>query len=122
MQAQISHSRIAANVFARYTGGMTLNLRIRPIRKDRGLTIAQLAERIGVSTAHLSEVERGVKNVNNHLLERLAAALSVKPEDLIASAESRDVIALSAILEQLSPEDRERVQAFAQALALAPKA
>jgi len=93
---------------------MTLNLNIRSIRKQRGLRISDLAEMVGVSTAHMSEVERGVKNLNNHLIERLSAALKVPPEALIADATG--VSKLTPILSQLDDGDLGRVEAFALAL------
>lgn len=62
---------------------MSLNLKIRELRKAKGLTIAQLAEKVGVSTPHMSEVERGVKNLNNHLIERISASLNVGASELI---------------------------------------
>jgi transcriptional regulator with XRE-family HTH domain len=99
---------------------MGLTIRIREIRKQRGLTLEQLAPMVGISVPHLSQVERGVKNVNNHLLERIAKALGVAPYELIA--EGPPVAStLDAICSQLTPEDRERVETFARAL-LATKA
>lgn len=79
------------------------------------MTLAELAGRINVSVPHLSEVERGVKRVNNHLLERLSDALNVTPDKLI-SAESRDGEDLSRMIAGLGPEDHARVEAFVRAL------
>jgi transcriptional regulator with XRE-family HTH domain len=93
---------------------MKLDLRIREIRQGKGLTLAQLAARIGVSTAHLSEVERGVKRVNNHLLERLSEALGVTPPDLVGGPPPLG--ALEEILAQLDEEGQAKVEAYASAL------
>lgn len=97
---------------------MGLNLKIRTIRQDRGLTLKQLAARIGVSVPHLSGVERGVKNLNNHLIERIARELGVEPPELVGkpSSPSEDLTRLNETIVQLSPEDRSRVEAFALAL------
>ena len=116
MQAQISHSRIPTALYACYQVGMDLHLRIRDIRQERELTLAELAGKVGVSIPHLSEVERGKKNLNNHLLVRLAAALGVTPEDLIASDSRSALAALHAELSSLDAEDRDRVRAFVAAL------
>lgn len=116
MQAQISHCRIPTALYACYQVGMDLHLRIRDIRKERDLTLAELAGKVGVSIPHLSEVERGKKNLNNHLLVRLAAALGVTPEDLIASDSRSALAALHAELSSLDAEDRDRVRAFVAAL------
>lgn len=93
---------------------MNLVLRIRELRKARGLTIAQLAAMINVSVPHMSEVERGKKNLNNHLMTRIAAALNVRPQDLIA--ENDEITRLNSILGNLSPQDIDRVEAFALGL------
>lgn len=116
MQAQISHYKIPRALFACYQVGMDLNLRIREIRQERDLTLADLAGKVGVSIPHLSEVERGKKNLNNHLLVRLADALGVTPEDLIASDNRSALAALHSELSSLEPEDRDRVRAFVAAL------
>ncbi len=94
---------------------MKLDLKIREIRRERGMTLADLAGRINVSVPHLSEVERGVKKINNHLLERLSDALDVTPDRLI-SAEARSPDHLSAMIDRLGPSDVARVEAFVQGL------
>lgn len=95
---------------------MDLNLRIRQIRQKRKLTIAQLAEMVGVSTPHMSEVERGKKNLNNHLMVRIAQSLGVRPDDLISSDNRSALADLHADLSDLSPEDQQRVRDFVRAL------
>jgi len=96
---------------------MSLNLRIRTLRKTRGLTVAELAEMVSISVPHMSGVERGIKNLNNHLIERIADALSVHPSELITSEEMAQASRMAKLLESLSIEDQERVRAFAAALA-----
>lgn len=96
---------------------MALTLNIRQMRKDRGLTIQQLADQIGVSAPHLSEIERGKKNLNNHLITRLSTALGVEPAALIAATPIVSAAPhLRSVLERLSREDLARVEAFAEAL------
>lgn len=114
--ADVRYCQIALPDRARYSANMSLNLNIRAIRKERGLTIAQLASQIGISTPHMSEVERGVKNINNHILERVAVALRVPPEALIASPLGDDVAKMADKLRLLTPDDRARAEAFVDAL------
>jgi transcriptional regulator with XRE-family HTH domain len=95
---------------------MALTINIRQMRKDHGLTLDQLAARIGISAPHLSEVERGKKNLNNHLITRLAETFGVEPAALIAIPGSAGADRLQAILERLAPADQARVEAFAEAL------
>jgi transcriptional regulator with XRE-family HTH domain len=95
---------------------MELIIRIRELRLKKGLTQKDLGEMVGVSHVHVSQLERGIKNLNNHLLQRFAAALEVEPSDLILSETDDEIQRLSKSLRVLSPEDRERVEAFVSAL------
>jgi len=95
---------------------MELNIQIRRIRKERKLTIAELAEKVGVSTPHMSEVERGKKNLNNHLWERISTALGVAPSELIGVAPAGKWEHLKTIAESLSQSDLDRLTRFAEAL------
>jgi transcriptional regulator with XRE-family HTH domain len=99
-----------------YGDRMPLNINIRSLRKAKRLTIAELAAMIGVSTPHLSEVERGKKNLNNHLLLRISSALGVSPDTLIGGDRPADIELISSIVSQLDSDDRARVAAFAEAL------
>lgn len=46
-------------------------------RSDRGLTLTELATKVGVTPVHLSRVERGLKQPSPALLNRLTKALDV---------------------------------------------
>lgn len=97
-----------------YTSAMALDLRIRELREARGWSLDKLASQIGTSAPHLSQVERGVKNLNNRLIDALSDALGVEPFELFAPRQNRGQI--EAILNGLTAEDRARVEAFAAAL------
>ena len=98
------------------TVGVELSIRIRKLRKERGWTIAQLAERVGVSQPHMSEVERGKKNLNNHLLVRIADALKVKPHELIVTGTVPTQEEYKDLIGRLTPENRAHLVAVAEAL------
>jgi len=61
-----------------------MDLRIREFRKVRGLTLAGLASKAGISQSYLSQVERNDRRANADILERLARALEVDVVDLLA--------------------------------------
>ncbi|MBO9428504.1 helix-turn-helix transcriptional regulator [Sulfitobacter sp. R18_1] len=92
---------------------MKLPLRIRELRKKKHLTINQVAAEVGTSVSHISEVERGRKNVSNDLLLRIAIALDTEPYALIAP---EYLSPLADVMSGLTPEDRDRVLRFAEAL------
>lgn len=54
-----------------------LGLRIRQLRKARGLTQEVLAEMAGVHPVYLAGIERGKRNPAFRNLSRIAAALDV---------------------------------------------
>lgn len=90
-----------------------LNLRIREVRKQRGWTLAELAERVGCSIPHMSDLERGRKSMTNNTLASIAEALGVEPWELIADPETA---AFTRAFQGLSPEDQARVRSFVDGL------
>lgn len=54
-------------------------------RKRAGLTAAELAAAIGVSAAHISQIERGWRTPSNRVKERAAAILAIPVADLFPS-------------------------------------
>src|SRR6185437_5975589 len=62
---------------SRDNGSESLGAKLRHLRTARELTIAQLAERAGVSSGLISQIERGNSNPSIKTLQRLRAALGV---------------------------------------------
>ncbi|MDO9417189.1 helix-turn-helix domain-containing protein [Pararhizobium sp.] len=56
---------------------------IRTYRKYRGLTVTQLADAVGVSQPHLSDIENGKKTGSVEVLMRIAHTLKVDLDDLV---------------------------------------
>ena len=52
-----------------------LGSRLRALRADRDETLAQTAERAGISPQYLSEIERGRKEPSSEMIAALAGAL-----------------------------------------------
>lgn len=57
---------------------------IRKIRKDRGYTQEQLADLAGLHFTYISSVERGERNISIVNLEKIAKALAVETQRLLA--------------------------------------
>ena len=55
---------------------------LRTERLDRGERLADVAERAGVSTQYLSEVERGLKEPSSEILGAVSGALDLRLVDL----------------------------------------
>ena len=69
-----------------------LGVRVRDLRKDRGLTLEELAEASGVSRAMISKLERGEKNPTLVIAARLAEGLGVSLSRLAGVEERREVV------------------------------
>lgn len=65
-----------------------LGTKISRVRKLRGLTQMQLAERVGISTNALSLVETGVGFVTAETLEKIITVLNILPEQLFTFGDS----------------------------------
>jgi transcriptional regulator with XRE-family HTH domain len=63
-----------------------LGSRLRALRTERDETLAQTAERAGISPQYLSEVERGRKEPSSEMIAALAGALDVSVAELMADA------------------------------------
>ncbi|MEQ8968089.1 MAG: helix-turn-helix transcriptional regulator [Azospirillaceae bacterium] len=69
---------------------------VRAVREWRGLTQAALAERVGTSTAYVSQIETGRRHPRPELCGRLAVALDVDPEILAPRQSAREPIGTEA--------------------------
>jgi len=63
-----------------------LGRRLRALRTGRWETLAQTAERAGISPQYLSEIERGRKEPSSEMIAALAGALGISVADLMAGA------------------------------------
>jgi transcriptional regulator with XRE-family HTH domain len=74
-------------------GEDTLGRRLASIRKEQGYTQAELAERIGIIQALVSDYERDKLRLNAEMLVRFAQALNVSADEILGiSADKRKAI------------------------------
>lgn len=65
--------------------------RIQKLRKSRGLSLSELAEKAGVAKSYLSNVERNIQsNPSLQILEKIADVLNISLEGLIKDQGSMD--------------------------------
>ena len=70
---------------------------LRQERQAREERLVDVAERAGVSTQYLSEVERGLKDPSSEMLQAIAGALDLTVRQLVTRVSgSGDVLALAA--------------------------
>lgn len=73
---------------------MTLRLRIKQLREQRGMTQEQLAKLCGTQQPQIAKLENGERRITSEWMQILARALNVRPAELfeIAVAELEDDI------------------------------
>ena len=85
--------------------------RIRVIRISRNMTQEQLAEKAGISTTHVSVIERGVKTPQLDTFIDICNALEVSPdiilEDFVLVTSEKSVDEVSLLLKE-QPADIQR--------------
>lgn len=57
--------------------------RITEIRERRGLTIEQLADKVGISVSYLWRLAHSERNLSHKTLVKIAAALEVHPKEIL---------------------------------------
>jgi transcriptional regulator with XRE-family HTH domain len=96
--------------------------RLRKLRKDRGLTQAELARQIGIQQSDLSRMEKGEYRVSLDKLFRILAVFDLELADFFDSAPAAPAAAQQPLsqmdmqilhmLRELSPAGRAEVQEF----------
>ena len=99
---------------------MNLGQAIRRLRKQQGMTLAELAHRCDSHVGNLSRIERGLARPSLELLYRLAEALDLSLTDIFSVAERKQLdseqVALNAAFISLLEEDRQLLLDFAELL------
>ena len=89
-----------------------LGSRLRALRTERDETLAQTAERAGISPQYLSEIERGRKEASSEMIAALAGALGITVADLMAGTADDlrrvvgTVLAVTTVTTQVAPAGR----------------
>ena len=89
-----------------------LSLRVREARKARGLPRRVLSEISGVSPRYLAQLEAGEGNISVILLQRVAQALDLKVEALLAERApwDKDVERFATLFAKAGPEMQRQVR------------
>lgn len=59
-----------------------LGKRIQKLRKERGLTQEEMAEKLNISRTHMGHIEQGRKAPSLKLMDKIARVLKVKVQEL----------------------------------------
>lgn len=80
-------------------------LKVKQLRKGKGLSFQELKERSGLSVSYLNEIEKGKKYPRTDKIEALAKALDTTYDELVSSKLSKKLLPLSELLESNFLED-----------------
>ncbi len=86
-----------------------LGLRIRELRKSKGLSQEQLSEKIGIDSKHLSRIELGKSFPYMETLEGIAKALEVEMKELFEFNHIAKTIDLKGIGELLEGVNEDKL-------------
>ncbi|MCK6513311.1 helix-turn-helix domain-containing protein [Myxococcota bacterium] len=87
-----------------------LGERIRALRKQKGWTLKDLAERADVSWSMISHIERGERTGTMQILAKIAEALDVSPSLLQEDVEPEQLEDISRALEGMATLSREQMK------------
>lgn len=105
---------------------MQISERLFSLRQKSGQSLQQVADAIGVSKAHVWELEKGRStNPSFDLVQKLAGHFGVSVEVLVGQAEepTSDVLQIDRInrkLSELTPRDRDLIEAMIRSMQLTP--
>jgi transcriptional regulator with XRE-family HTH domain len=78
---------------------ITLGLKVRQFRQEKGWNFDELSRRTGISTSYLNEIEKGKKYPQPANLRKLAAALDVTPDFLTSPELTKQLAPLGELLQ-----------------------
>jgi XRE family transcriptional regulator, master regulator for biofilm formation len=64
-----------------------VGLKIREIRQEKGLTLEEVATRIGKTKSYLSKLERGEKRINLEILQSISKVLDIDVTEIFPNKE-----------------------------------
>lgn len=90
----------------------------RKLRIDHGEILKDMADRLGVTSAYLSAVETGKRNVPQEWVSILSEEYSLSQDEryMLKNAYSQSIVQVKMDLSQNSPMQRETAMVFAREL------
>ena len=80
---------------------------LRKIRIDKGLTMAQMAKAVGITSAYLSTIERGNRNIPKYLTQNVINHYKLSSEQ-VAELQKAELLSIDSIEIELSDVDLDK--------------
>ena len=106
---------------------MSFAQKLHELRLSKGLSLQDVANKIGVSKAHVFNLEKGTtRNPSMELVLKLADLFRVRVADLVgenpgAAEEPAEMVAMFRDLKKLEPRDRETIKLLMEQLKNRPR-
>lgn len=71
----------------------SITLKLRDVRKEKGLSLTTLADKLGMDHQRIGRMERGESSITIDTLSKLAAAMDVPMTHLLNEADDQSVVA-----------------------------
>ena len=107
---------------------MSLGTRLHELRVRKAMSLQDVADAIGISKAHVWNLEKGMSdNPSMDLLLKLAELFRVRVADLVgenpaAESEAPEMVAMFRDLKSLSERDREAIRVLMEQMKRRPDA
>lgn len=85
------------NKYMMYYSNLELGKKIKELRKSKGLTQEELAEKIGIDDKHLSRIEKGYHSPKYNLVLKLSQVLDF---NFFTEIETKDTVKVDKIVEK----------------------
>ena len=101
---------------------MSFARKLHDLRIKRGLSLQKVADEVGISKAHVFNLEKGIAtNPSMELVLELATLFRVRVADLVgdnpdADDQPAEVVAMFRDLKNLAPGDRETIKLMMETL------
>ena len=85
---------------------MEMGMRIRELRKHKGLRQAEFASNVGITENYLSKIENGIKQPSLELLMNISLLLGASTDYLLLGREKMTEASYELMLSKISEIDR----------------
>lgn len=90
--------------------GLVVGMKIRQLRKDKGLSIVELSEQVDKSVSHMNMVELGHHKLSLDMLYDLMSVFNVDANSILdITKEKQSVVSVDSLLIGLTPGQQEYI-------------
>ena len=90
--------------------GLIVGMKIRQLRKDKGMSIAELSEQVDKSVSHMNMVELGHHKLSLDMLYDLMNVFNVDANSILdITKEKQRVVSVDSLLVGLTPSQQEYI-------------